>query len=82
MTQSSGNASEKRRLATELTAAQKGFSDLQSRISNMKSISAMTARSAAQQRATAEQQLAANQQALVSLEVGLSILSWQPRTIP
>ena len=67
----SSSSSEKRRLAEELTVAQKGLGALKTRISNMNALSSLTAKSAAEERAAAEQKLAAEQQTIISLKVRL-----------
>ena len=65
------SASEKRRVATELAAAQRSFGDMQSRISNMNSISAKTAKATAAERAEAQQKLLAEQELVTNLKVCL-----------
>ena len=73
---------EKRRLSSELTATQKTVSELKSRISNMKSISALNAKASAEDRAAAmsaaeaaSEQLKAEQEMVAILQVMLLQLS-------
>ena len=69
MMKASSTSSEKRRVTTELTAAQKGLGELQTRIANMNTMSAKAAQAAAEQRSSAERELTAEQQTVSKLEV-------------
>ena len=75
--EASTKASEKRRMASELAAAQKGYGELQTRISNMNSLSAMNAAASAKERAATEEgkkELLAQQQTVRQMEVRTNAL--------